>query len=87
MPPNEGSATIIVPGFQTGGNLGNPTYRSPEGTGSTEESVQQGQVINYYFPVEVEVIGRLDEVEMERVAQYVYDELMTALQNHTPVET
>lgn len=85
MPPNEGSATIIVPGFQTGGNPGNPTYS--EGTGNKEESVQQGQVINYYFPVEIEVIGRLDEVAMERVAQYVYDELLTALQNQTPLRT
>lgn len=51
---------------------------------SPEESAQQGQVINYYFPIEVDVLGALDEVEVQRIARYVYDELITALQSQVP---
>ncbi|HLG76401.1 MAG TPA: hypothetical protein VKX46_08295 [Ktedonobacteraceae bacterium] len=51
---------------------------------SSEESAQQGQVINYYFPIEVDVLGALDEAEVQRIARYVYDELLTALQSQIP---
>ena len=43
------------------------------------------QVINYYFPVEIEVVGTLSNVEMQRVAEFVYDELTTALQSQQPL--
>lgn len=38
-----------------------------------------GQVINYYFPVEVEIIGELGEAHMKRLAAHVFDELLREL--------
>ena len=32
-------------------------------------------VVNYYFPVRVEVVGTLPEAEVRRVASYVFDQL------------
>ena len=32
-------------------------------------------VVNYYFPVQVEVVGTLPDDEVQRVAGYVFDEL------------
>jgi hypothetical protein len=34
-----------------------------------------GTVINYYFPVQIEVVGSLSDTEVQRVANYVFDEL------------
>jgi hypothetical protein len=34
-----------------------------------------GPVINYYFPVRVEVVGSLPDSDVARVAGYVFDEL------------
>jgi hypothetical protein len=34
-----------------------------------------GPVINYYFPVRIEVVGSLSDVEMRRVADHVFGEL------------
>lgn len=31
-----------------------------------------GPVINYFFPVEIEVVGELSQAEMERVARFVF---------------
>jgi hypothetical protein len=36
---------------------------------------ESGPVINYYFPVRVEVVGSLPDTEVARVAGYVFDEL------------
>ncbi len=80
MPSNEEPATIIVPGSQMGEYLANMTRRGRE-QARREASMQQGQIINYYFPVEVEVVGRLSHVEVQRIAQYVYDELTIAVQS------
>jgi hypothetical protein len=38
-----------------------------------------GQIINYYFPVEIEIVGSLGQGEVERVAQYVFDALEAEL--------
>lgn len=57
---------------------------SEELASSPEESSQQGQVINYYFPIEVDVLGALDEVDVQRIAHYIYDELITAIQSQVP---
>jgi hypothetical protein len=32
-------------------------------------------VVNYYFPVQVEVVGSLPDGEVQRVAGYVFDQL------------
>jgi hypothetical protein len=40
------------------------------------ETYPTGQaVVNYYFPVQVEVIGQLDEAQMKAVADYVFEQL------------
>jgi hypothetical protein len=39
-----------------------------------------GTVVNYYFPIRVEVVGALGDDEMARVAGYVFDELDRELQ-------
>ena len=83
---------ISVPAFQSGGRVertgialvheGEYIYPSPgsEALITSEAGEMQGnQVINYYFPVEVEIVGTLSNSEMQRVAQYVYEELTSAL--------
>jgi len=77
---------IAVPAFQMdgqAGRTGTTRKQAPLSTeiGAMEDSTPQGQVINYYFPIEVEVIGTLNESHMQQVAEYVYDELITALQS------
>lgn len=34
-----------------------------------------GPVVNYYFPVRIEVVGSLSDVEVQRVADHVFGEL------------
>jgi hypothetical protein len=82
MPSNEGPETIMVPGSQMSEYLASMISKGREQTSTREDlSMHQGQIINYYFPVEVEVVGRLSHVEVQRIAQYVYDELTIALQS------
>ena len=38
-----------------------------------------GTVINYYFPVEIEVIGTLSDEQIRRVTEYMFDELTREL--------
>src|SRR6266700_2027205 len=75
MSPNEEPAMVAVPGFQMGGRIertgialvhegeyiapapGSEARISPE-----MEGMPGNQVINYYFPVEVEVVGTLSNV-------------------------
>ena len=38
-----------------------------------------GVVINYYFPVEIEVIGALNDEQIRSVTEYVFDELSREL--------
>jgi hypothetical protein len=38
-------------------------------------------IVNYHFPVEVEVVGELTEAHMRSVAEFVYDELDTAFKS------
>jgi hypothetical protein len=34
-----------------------------------------GSVVNYYFPIQIEVVGTLPDDEVHRVASYVFREL------------
>lgn len=38
-----------------------------------------GVVINYYFPVEIEVVGALSDEQVRRVSECVFDELAREL--------
>ncbi len=92
MSSQEEPTMISVPAFQSGGRVertgialvhsGEFIYPAPDSDAlisSDSEGMRGNQVINYYFPVEVELVGSLSNVEMQRVAQYVYDELTSAL--------
>ena len=98
MSGEEEPGMIAVPGFQMGERVertgialvheGEYIYPAPGSEASIVpdmEEMQPGQVINYYFPVEVEVVGTLSDVEMQRGAQFVYDELTAALQSQQPL--
>ncbi len=81
---------LNVPAFQTGGRVERTgialvhegEYIMPvpgseaqiAAAGSTD-----GMVINYYFPVEIEVIGALTDEQIRLVAEYVFDELTREL--------
>ena|SRR4051794_25492808 len=88
----EEPSLIMLTGFQTGGRVEKtgPAYLHegehvvPAERASAVSDVNgmhDKQVINYYFPIEVEVIGSLSYADLQSIAQYVYKELDTALQN------
>jgi hypothetical protein len=88
----EVSGLVGVPAFQGGGRvertgialvhegeyvlpaLGAEAVIAPE-----NETTSAGQVINYYFPVQIEIVGTLNERQLKRVAEYVYADLHTEL--------
>lgn len=83
---------VGIPGFLSGGRVERtgialvhegetimPAPGSEASISPTAEDNYEAQVINYHFPVEIEVIGDLNEAQLQRVAQYVFDELETAL--------
>ena len=43
--------------------------------------VEAVQVINYHFPVEIEVVGELEEAQLQRVATFVFETLNSALRS------
>lgn len=45
----------------------------------TPDVERTGQVVNYYFPIEVEIVGELSESQLRAAADYVYEDLDTAL--------
>jgi hypothetical protein len=84
MSPPDDATLITVPTFRHAGPTGRAAPASMQSTiedSSAQEEAQQGQVINYYFPIEVEVIGSLNESHMQLVAEYIYNELTIALQS------
>ena len=98
MSLEEEPAMVAVSGFQMGGRVERtgialvhegeyivPAPGSEASISPDTECMAGNQVINYYFPVEIEVVGTLSNVEMQRVAEFVYDELTTALQSQQPL--
>ena len=83
---------MSVPAFQAGGRVERTgialvhegEYIMPA-PGSEAQIVSEdqadGTVINYYFPVEIEVIGALSDAQLSLVAEYVCDALNTALRS------
>jgi hypothetical protein len=94
MRPDDGARLVGIPGFEAGGLVertgialvhegeyivpapGSEAVVSPAGA-----DARAGQVINYYFPVEVEVLGSLSPEQLQRVAAYVYADLRTELES------
>jgi hypothetical protein len=81
---------VALPAFQVGGRVERTglalvhegEYIVPAPGSEAEiapETDQAGRVVNYYFPVEVEIVGELGPEHMEAVAQYVYDDLTNQL--------
>lgn len=81
---------LNVPAFQTGGRVertgialvheGEYIMPAPGSEAQiARDSLADGAVINYYFPVEIEVVGTLGEEQIRLVAEYVFDELAREL--------
>ena len=81
---------MTVPAFQTGGRVeqtgialvheGEYIMPAPGSEAHiAPDSRADGPVINYYFPVEIEVIGALSEEQIRRVTEYVFSELTREL--------
>lgn len=76
---------VPVPAFATGGRVDRTgialVHRGetivPERGSEALISAEPigGPVINYYFPVQVEVVGSLPDAEVQRVAGYIFAEL------------
>jgi len=77
---NEGAETVAVPGFQAGGSL-DAIISGARAVARKEASTSDGQVINYYFPIEVEVVASASDDEMQLIARYVCNVLNAALRN------
>jgi hypothetical protein len=93
LPGNE-PEMIVVPGFQAGGRIeqtgialvheGEYIYPAPGSEARISPDIQGttgDQVINYYFPVEIVVVGTLSNAEMQRMADFVSDVMTTALES------
>jgi hypothetical protein len=80
---DEGDDTFEVPGFAAGGRVERTgialvhegEYIVPQAGSEAVISPEPGPVVNYYFPVRVEVVGCLPDDEVQRVAGYVFAEL------------
>ena len=85
---------MTVPAFQTGGRVeqtgialvheGEYIMPAPGSEAQISAAVMgdeqgDGTVINYYFPVEIEIIGALSDEQIRRVSDYVFDELTREL--------
>jgi len=85
---------LEVPAFQTGGRVertgialvheGEYIMPAPGSEAQISAAVMgdeqgDGTVINYYFPVEIEIIGALSDEQIRRVSDYVFDELTREL--------
>lgn len=97
QPADEGAFTgelpeLNVPSFQSGGRVertgialvheGEYIMPAPGSAAQIASDMQtDGPVINYYFPVEIEVIGALSDAQLSLVADYVCDALNTALRS------
>ena len=81
---------VEIPAFQSGGRVertgialvheGEYIMPAPGSEAQINRAAQRDDlVINYYFPVEIEVIGTLTDEQIRRVSTYVFDELTREL--------
>lgn len=88
----EENTSAEVPAFQAGGRVErtglalvhegeyivpapDSEARIADGAGAAGEE----QVINYYFPIEIEIVGTLSDEQVRRVAEFVFDTLANEL--------
>lgn len=85
---------IAIPGFQGGGRVeqtgialvheGEYIYPAPGSEARISQDMQGisgSQVINYYFPIEIEVVGTLSDAKLQRIVDFVSDAMTTALES------
>ena len=95
-PEDETGTEVTIPAFQTGGRVERtgialvhegeyimPAPDSEAVISSGSGGMSAGTTINYYFPVQVEMVGSLSDTHMQRIAEHVYDGLQTALDSMT----
>jgi hypothetical protein len=78
-----GGEIVAVPGFAAGGRVERTgialvhegEYIVPQAGSEAVISAGSGSVVNYYFPIQIEVVGTLPDDEVQRVASYVFREL------------
>ncbi|HYQ62568.1 hypothetical protein [Actinophytocola sp.] len=78
-----GVESVVVPGFAVGGRVERTgialvhegEYIVPQPGSEAVISPDGGGVVNYYFPVQIEVVGSLPAAEVARVADHVFSEL------------
>lgn len=85
MDTDDTEETVVVPGFATGGRVertgialvheGEYIVPRPGSEAVITPMPEHGGVVNYYFPVHVEVVGSLPDAEVRRVADHVFGEL------------
>jgi hypothetical protein len=88
MPDNFESDEMIIPKFAEGGLVretglalvheGEYIMPAP-GSEALIEPVQMGGAINYYFPVEIIIVGSLPEAEREAIEARIWEKLHEAL--------
>jgi hypothetical protein len=89
-----GEHLIGIPAYASGGRVNRtgialvhegeyivPAPGSSAEIAPVDEVAGGGQEIHYYFPVEIEIVGELDEAQIQRVAQHVFAEMETALRS------
>jgi hypothetical protein len=74
---------LDVPGFAAGGRVERTgialvhegEYIVPQAGSEAVISAGSGSVVNYYFPIQIEVVGTLPDDEVQRIASHVFGEL------------
>lgn len=77
---------LEIPAFQTGGRVERTgialvhegEYIMPAPGSEAEISATghaDGTVVNYYFPIEIEIVGTLNEEQIRRVSETIFAEL------------
>ena len=91
MPDDFEENEINIPEFQTGGRVretgialvheGEYIMPAPGSEAVIEPAAMNGQgVINYYFPVEIVIVGSLPEEEREAIEMRIWEKLSDALE-------
>jgi hypothetical protein len=88
MPNDFDPMGINIPEFQTGGRVRETglalvhegeSIMPAQGSEAVIESAQMSGVINYYFPVEIVIVGSLPEEEREAIEARIWEKLHEAL--------
>jgi hypothetical protein len=89
MPDDFESMEMDIPAFQTGGRVretglalvheGEYIMPAPGSEAVIEPAEMSSGVINYYFPVEIVIVGSLPEEERAAIETRIWEQLQDAL--------